>query len=86
MKTAMQQFIETTDEAIKANNTNSIEVALVLQAVKFKAEKLLEAEKEQIMESFNAGHLDGYESGKYNEEEIYAGCDDYFNKTFKSEQ
>ena len=47
--------------------------------------EFIEAEKEQILEAYKAGHVDGYELGKHYEDEIYPNSS-YYTQTFKSDE
>ena len=47
--------------------------------------KFIEAEKEQIIEAYKAGYVDGYELGKHYEDEIYPNSS-YYTQTFKSDK
>ena len=95
MKTAMQQMIEEIDnqqkryiELVKNDKKLSKGVDAILTAttlLKMKAKEFLEAEKEQITEAYEAGHVDGYELGKHYEDEIYPNSS-YYTQTFKSDE
>ena len=47
--------------------------------------KFIESEKEQILEAYKAGHVDGYGLGKHFEDEIYPNSS-YYTQTFKSDE
>lgn len=83
MKTALTQLIDD----IENREYNYLDGKLLsfANSIQEKAKQLLEAEKEQIKEAYEAGHLDGYELGKYNEDEIYPDSS-YYQQTFKSDE
>ncbi len=72
MKTAMQELIEIINDNLK-NEYTSQEFAR-LTIFKASAERLLEKEKEQIIDAYNQGALDG-ESSEIN-------YPNYYNQTY----
>lgn len=80
MKTALTELIE--DVNSMAQGLNEDELLVYFNR---RAKELLEAEKKQIMEAYEAGHIDGYELGKYNEDEIYPESS-YYQQTYNQEQ
>ena len=91
MKTAMQNHIadmKKIQEMVKSKNLDKDLEETILESIEGcieNAESFLEAEKEQILEVYEAGRVDGYELGKHYEDEIYPNSS-YYTKTFKSDE
>ena len=91
MKTAMQNHIadmKKIQEMIKSKNLDKDLEVTILESIEGcieNAESFLETEKEQILEAYKAGHVDGYELGKHYEDEIYPNSS-YYTQTFKSDE
>lgn len=57
MKTAIQQLIDIIDKGISVLNDSQIKERIILEGVKGEAEKLLETEKEQVINAFHKGQV-----------------------------
>jgi hypothetical protein len=77
MKTAMQEFLDYMKEYNMILVKEGIEPNLLIKMLQHKAEKLLEQEKEQIIDAYY-GNIDGVYG--YRE----AG-EEYYNQTYKPE-
>ena len=83
MKTAMQELQDALEIYSRHNKGTQEGKAIDITLSAFP--KFIEAEKEQILEAYKAGHVDGYELGKHYEDEIYPNSS-YYTQTFKSDE
>jgi hypothetical protein len=83
MKTAMQELIDKIQYSIDVQSGVSLTETQVntLKAVMLVAENLLEKEKEQIMEAYRYGHIDGFTSANHLGTE-FENEEDYYNQTY----
>jgi len=83
MKTTMQELIDKIQYSIDVQSGVSLTETQVntLKAVMLVAENLLEKEKEQIMEAYRYGHIDGFTSANHLGTE-FENEEDYYNQTY----
>lgn len=91
MKTAMQQLLERIEATINNDPINDLGVgqAMALKLMKSRIKnEWLEAEKEQIMEAFEAGTKEDLFNTWSIPEELYKKekSAEYFQQTFKSDE
>ena len=72
------ELIDLINKELK-ENTLSNDEGYTLKWVKYGAEKLLEKEKEMIIDAYCAG----YKQGEYADEIL---CDEYYNETYNNER
>jgi hypothetical protein len=83
MKTAMQEFLDYMKEYNIILVKEGIEPNLLIKMLQHKAEKLLEQEKEQIIDAYDNGMHD-VDNKYYNI--IQNGGETYYNQTYNQEE
>ena len=91
MKTALTELLESLQKDYdgldkQKTETSSIFKIAVATIMKNIEDLYISKEKEQIIESFEAGFFDGYELGMHNEDKIYDDSEQYYQQTFKSDE
>lgn len=76
-KTAMMEFIDMLESDAKEYELDNVTIYAVINLYKKQATKLLEKEKEQIINAFDAGDS-SYDYWEFTKE-------DYYNETYKHE-
>ena len=76
MKTSMQEFLDYMKEYNMILVKEGIEPNLLISMLQHKAEKLLEKEKEQMIDAFEIGHKDGH----------YTKSNDFYNNIYNQNE